>query len=267
MKVQIVLILSLFLLIGCRKQEITVPEEEELKSEPMKKGIVNKCDSIHGYLTAYQQFQLPNNNIIYQYNAYFGDPARNLLSNYNRFENYSYAPEEQDRANLKLGSVQFNSTTLSWFAGQVSSYNYYQNNSTKIKINPEWKVQGNKTFTGFTVNVDRGFPVIKDSTTITTHSLSTNSMIFDLSDHFENCDSMMVWITQSSGYYIPMIRRIVHSSQPVVTFSDIELSNLQAGYIYSLKFKAYNYSYFMKDNKRYVFEMGTGFERNFNVVQ
>jgi hypothetical protein len=243
--------------VGCKKETVEVPEERSPVNTELISSIPGKPDSIHGYLYAGYWFQrLPKSSTqtLTTY-AVFGDPARNLCANFNHFEDSPLPKPDKNQGNISSSGVTFNTVPLT---ASYQLYYYLKNTGYYLFDNKAvWASKGNTTFLPLNQNITKGFPKIVD-TLITQELKISNGFTVHTNKYFGGCDSACVTI-KSSYFTQPFLQKSVVANSSVY-FAPEELNFLRADSSARLTLGAFNYSYIILNDKRYLFELSNKME-------
>jgi len=249
---------NIVFLASCNKNKATtLPADPEPVTTDIANGLPDNPKKINGYAFAENVITYNNgspNPYVYLM-ALFGDPARNLIANYDHFTN-SQRPisVSNDRENVSVGTLSFNGVPL-YNGGSV----IYQQNSTMSNViynSANWLSDGNLSFKPINTAIPRGFPIINHSTMLpTTYSISlSKDFSIDFSNFISNYDSVSVSLS-SSSFSQYQIKKTLSSASNSITFSKTELSVLYTTTYGNITFAAFNYSNKIIEDKIYVFEL------------
>ena len=247
-----IILLSLF---SCDKNKDKVPDEETLVTTELSNGIGANTSKIHGYLYASIKKSISGGNYIYYYLrafACFGDPARNLMSNFEHYSDNTLFFGSENQPNVTVGTVKFSNIQIG--SKGSTTYNYSNNQSNPFgATSPIWDTEGNGPFKPFDVTVKRGFPQINLTVNGDTISRNTDFTI-NMANFISNYDSVVVKIYSGS---ITITKRISSASN-TLTFKKEEFASF---YTYAnISYMAFNYSNMTVENKAYIFELSNKLE-------
>lgn len=203
-------------------------------------------------------------NLIYLHNqrsrygfATFGDPGRDLKTNYDCINNQiNYSRRGPNFGNINIGTVRFNESRLN----SVDSITYsYSANLNVFDNSVRWQTTGNGSLKPLDVTIPGGFPfvnVTKD------YSLSLKEdFTLDISGLAGNYDSLVV-VLSDFGNEKPndgsVKKTISDPNSSTVTFASSDMTAALSPSQYgSLRLRAYNYSNKTLENKVYLFELSS----------
>lgn len=251
---RLITLISVLLALGfsaCNKKESTTP------TPPVNVGINNGMGDgptkIHGYLYAsYKKTVYSGSGNYFSSNLYalanFGDPKRNLMSNFDHAKEGSTFFSGSDQPNVSVGTVNFsglvfnNSSTTNYF---MSSTQYALSD-----LSPSWSTRGNGPFKPISISLPRLFPQITSTSKGDTTSRN-NDYTIQVSNFISNYDSVVVRI-QNTNFEVS--KRIGKESN-TITFTKGELASMYSSYC-TISYMAFNYSNMTVEDKKYVFELG-----------
>lgn len=242
-------------LIACDKPKAKIPAEEPTVTTEMANGFPDNKEKIHGYFYAANTLFSTLNRSRYLY-AVFGDPARDLMQNFNHVANTTRNGGQQNSGNVNVGAVSFNDYQINP-SGLAA---YYSNNSVSVlDVSTKWRTDGNGSFKPVDLNVPRGFPTVNVTGS---YSLSLSKEFkVDVSGIFGNYDSLAVIVSRVSSYFSPYnsVSKTISASDPsLVTFKPAEMATALTNTGYgSIIFSGFNYSHKTAEDHVYVFELST----------
>ncbi len=245
----VVFLFSILIFCSCEKETPPVAEPEAVTTE-MSAGLPANSSSIHGYFYASYRHPGFSSGGYYIAVAQFGDPARDLMSNFDHVNDVqSFNQEEDGRPNVQVNTVRFNQQQLISNNPGFMPYQLLNSGSQQdFSADVLWSIQGNKSFVAFERRVPRGFPSMQTSVTTYTAYLHSGDFVLDASSVAGNYDSL----TLSLGFGPTPFRAVVDKGKNLViprsVLQSFSSSNIQ------VKIKAFNYSHFVLKNKIYVFE-------------
>lgn len=258
------LLASMSLFAFCKKDKKTDPEPAT-PSEPatteIASGLPANKSSINGYLYAtvsvtYANMGFPTNGINKCFTV-FGDPARNLMSNYDHYLDKSRRSNNTlEHPNVTVPNVTFSGANLSLSASSTTPENSFSGFTSNIS-NPEWTISGAASFQDLGVLIPRKFPKIKARTNMDTLFLDRNFVIQLDTALFGNMDSLNVRISNSTSENAFGIQKTVAGNAGNITFNVSEYGSLSASAYAFIWFRAYNYSNKRQSNKTHVFELSS----------
>lgn len=232
-------------LYSCQKNDTT---EQPLKNIALNNGLGDSPNKLNGYFFSSINKTISNNYTYYnqQHFAFFGDPSRNLMINFNRLTGNEQIFDMAARSNVSVGQVTImNAAIGSKTATTYSSFtNIYQNlENSNFTI----RTEGNGSFKPLNLTITRGFPKINQFIIGDTLSKGTDYQINKAL--FSNYDSVIVSINSPYSLYAKRF-----DANQEVFFSKEELSILN-GSGYTLNFMLFNYSNTTVESKTYLFEL------------
>lgn len=236
---------------GCKKKKPETPAEPEPVNSGMISGLPANYKSLNGYFYAGYNKPYAGNYTYHAFYAAFSDPTRNLLGNFNHFDDYAVGHPSKT-GNIDVGEVFFNSSTANK-NNSSSSITYFTYTSTQSfpNFNAQWQIEGNGSFKPLNEQVPGGFPEVNINPTVSSISLSAGYS-FTVAGNISNYDSLLVEIYRDNS---ARVRKIVSPEQQVVSFSPADLSVFNTSSTAYVFFYAYNYSHKTINNKLFVFEL------------
>jgi hypothetical protein len=244
--------LSCVVFTTCKKEKDEPGETAELITTEVQNGLPQYPTQINGYM--YADFVSNGNGTDqgrYQGFAGFGDPARNVMSNYNHYtDQMRFSQSFENQVNVQVGNVYFNNRILSRNQGGSVNYNLFSDGISFFDKSATWTADGNKSFVAFNRSVPRGFPLVADAPNTSTVSISAGYEVDLSASRIQNYDSVSVVIGHQFG---TNVRKTVAAGKSVV-FTTSELQQQGTSYVQT-SIKAFNYSHFTVQNKTYVVEL------------
>jgi hypothetical protein len=244
---------------SCEKKK-TIAETPPTITTNLASGLLENPSSINGYVYASQTNNSSSSNYSYYY-AVFGDPARNLMINYNHFNDQigNSGFNNADRGNVQVGSnitiAGYNITAqVIQSSGSFGEVHYFNFISNSFNTNASIRTDGNGSFKPLNFTISRGYPkILTSSSTQFTANVKQNYNL-DISNLISNFDSLIVRISSNGSPYINVMKNVVAGAK-TITFSSQELSGVSQGSYLNLYFQAFNYSNITIEDKRYIFEL------------
>jgi len=256
------IILGIGVVVACKKTEVPSDVTQESSSSPMAPGLPGDFRKINGYL--YASGSSSQNGSFFAGYAIFGDTARDLMSNFDHYEQHSRnnanMATNPNRGNVNVGGITFSGYNFFQSASSTAwAYSYSSQNFGGSLYTTNWKVGGNKSFKPQDVYVTRGFPVINDtvipSNGPSTLTISKGYSLSTQPTQLSNYDSLLVIITvvQTPTMSIKKVfvpgKAVSFSKQELDTFKTHE-NNYANVFV-----KGYNYSNQTVAGKKYVYEL------------
>lgn len=255
--------LLLAVLAGCRKEKPDPPEPERVPvNVPISGGLLPSPDSLHGYMyAAVRETDGFSTQLVVAVNGMFGDPARNLISNWDHLNDFPVASVSNEAMpNASVNALLFNGTKLSPSLNfGMTRYESFFSLASPPTV-ASWKAEGNATFNAFDVTVPGGFPALTNRKIPDTLS-TANGFTLNASSFFEEFDSVAVTIRSSFSQPTSFTRR-GSPKQPILYFARQEIEHLSdQNQKVIMVLMAFNYAYSVVNDRRYVFELGYKFEK------
>jgi hypothetical protein len=247
---------TLFVQFSCTKKSDKISKEEPPVNKELSNGLGSNFSKINGYLYAsMKKSSYGGSGFYYSLRAFasFGDPVRNLMSNYDHVNENTFFMEFENQPNITVGNVKFSDIQIGSKGTTIYNYNSNQSNSA-IAISSSWDTEGNGPFKPIDLSVKRGFPQINSTSFVETIS-KNNDFTINTSNFVSNYDSVVVKIYVGS---ITITKRI-SSASSTITFKKEELSGFYNSYPY-ISYMAFNYSNMTVEDKSYVFELSNRLE-------
>lgn len=260
--VNVSLLASMSLFTFCKKDKKTDPEPST-PSEPattdISNGLPASKNSINGYMYASANATFVNGGIpvsaTYKCFAVFGDPARNLMSNYDHYTDKSRRSNNNlEYPNVTMPNVSFSGASVFVSASATTPENSYSGYISNLN-SLEWNANGAANFQAVGVVLPRKFPKIKQRVKPDTLFLDRNFVIQLDTALFGNMDSLNVRLSNSTSENAFGVQKTVAGNAGNITFNMSELTGLSASPYAFIWFKAYNYSNKRQSNKTHVFEL------------
>ncbi|MBL7933691.1 MAG: hypothetical protein JNL60_17440 [Bacteroidia bacterium] len=237
-------------LLACDKKEDEIEPKPEPVTTEIKKGFPENRRSIHGYLYACSSGGTTNPQL--SVNAFFGDPARDLLGVF----------DHQNEQNIFSGGTGFPNVTV----GNLYANGYLVNTSKNttfynrvfslsgLPSSVNWKSDGNKSFFAMDLNIPGQFPSVNQAA-LNSYSVISRSkeLVLNFSNFISECDSVAVTFGYG-GISSQYLRKCVRYSDGQIRFSSAELSNLSYSSI-MVSYSGFSYWSKVTNNKTFVFEL------------
>jgi hypothetical protein len=252
-------------LLSCEKKPLQEPEIPLPVTTELKAGLPPSPQFINGYL--YSSFRLIrygwNYNTNFTAAAYFGDPSRNLMINFDHlFDQQEFLSNNKNTPNVTVGRVSVNGLGM----GGTSTTSYWtstQLDTAFLDTEPTWNIEGNKTFVPAVIKL-RHPPKLLNTSFNFSLQISAGYTL-DISSLISNYDSAGVLIHMNSAF--PAIYKSCPPGVQTIVFSSKELGNLKNRSSCNIVLVGFNYSHQMIEDKLYVFESSAKLERSLTIKQ
>ena len=252
------------LISGCRKESVNIPDQPQVKNTELRNGLPPSIDTIHGmFYAGFRLNRLNNqNNHSLVLSACFRDPPAGLLSTFHYYNEHILFP---GIGNVSVGDVAFRNQMLNESqGGPTVSYN---GNSFVISLNSvdapvSWSTEGNKSFTPLKITVTRGFPKFLDTASAIIVSKS-KGLALNVRNIFGNYDSVVVQVSDQWSFASHM--KAIADPDSVIAFDSIDVAEMVPSNNHKVKVMAFNYSNITRENKNYVFILGSRIEKQIAV--
>lgn len=268
----IIIIVSSFL--SCKKDKTKDKSvQEDTTTTELKSGLPSDYRNINGYLYAcYKKTTgYPYNNVYYF--AAFGDPTRNLIINFNHYNDVLMPPPSGTintaQGNISVGTVSFaNQYSLyQQYSGyNVLTYGMSISDYNSSMPNPSWKIGGNGSFKAFDVNITRGFPNVYVTYPSTTPTLNWSQGFQFNNVSASNYDSLTIIIGYYSSYSLYAKKTFVAGEPLSFSGNDLQMFSTSVGDQLPTVYYAYNYSNITLSGKKYVFELARKIENGYVMI-
>lgn len=223
--------ITLLIFISCRKISKPVIEQEPTENTDMRMGLPPDPSSIHGYLYSAQRLYAYSSGTgcnVYDF-AGFGEPARNLTSNYEPVWDNTVFLQNKNTANVSVGEIAQNGIYLNHSSvnNQVAPFIY--NLSQGVNINNlstqvEWEIEGNKSFPGLKTTLPFSYPAFVYPDTLDQVS-RTSTVTISLSEMLpEGFDSAFVMLQDNNSPYT-IVKKRVAANDAVIKITPKDLSS------------------------------------------
>jgi hypothetical protein len=244
------------LLLSCRKEAPELPEATVPVTTDQVSGVPQQPGTISAYLYAGYRKSLQPSNTFTQlvYNAFLGDPPRDLSSNFDRHTEMGRNTKTSNLPNVNVGTMFFNGRQLS-ANGAVFYMGGTNSGSGPVNLDYAlWESEGNKTFKPLSLTVARGFPSYTGPVTTFTVRIK-QGLTIDMNAMFSNYDSASVKLS-TQNFPVVSVHKRGSVNSPVITFSKSELEFIKNYYSGLLQVCAFNYSHKTIEDKVHLIELG-----------
>ena len=256
--VSVLLTTSALCFFSCHKKDDEIKTPEVINTE-LSDGFTDSRKSINGYLySCLQANQYSSASINYNMIGFatFSDPAKNLMGNFNHYNNINSISSSTNAGNIDVGDVYL-ATSFQKFSQGNFQLSYQQNLSSQnaFSPNPYWLTEGNGSFKPLNITIPKGYPVLNYNTVSISNISKSTDFTINFGNNISNYDSLII-ILQDGMTSSGNKKKILAKGSQSVTFSAQELSYFSASNYGKLSFYAYNYSNITVNSKVNVFELG-----------
>ncbi len=260
----LVVAIIITMLCACKKHSISPGLAEPVsQNTAIQSGLPQQKDSIQGYFFTMTSLTQGANSsyIIYKQTmeAFFHHPGKSFFADINHYLYNSTATGGS--GNINVGEVKFNSSLLRGYSSGNEVFQYVAATESPYWPNREvsWSVEGNKSISGFSVAVNRGFPAVND--TVAMPDLKRDSTYtINFNKYFGNYDSLHIALfSTSSGHRT--LNKSATGTDPVISFTPAELDFILPTSQVKVIILAFNYSHNIINDKLYVYEQGVKIDR------
>lgn len=253
MRKEILIIIAVSFFAFCKKKNETPPTVTPTNNTPintsLQNGLGSEANNLNGVLQA-EKMEIPAFSFVaYESRAAF-DAAQKPYSNYFMLGGIFAT------TGVYAGALKLNNTTLKYDISTANQINRYKDtlSSRNYSAGATWDLTANSSFSSFSVNVSRGFPIISNPNYLpNTISKSAGFTINFGVSNYSNTDSILVLIQGGAGTTSYPYKHLA-GSVTSVTYTPAELNNIGNGsgqiIIYAL-----NYSNITVNSKNYLLIM------------